>query len=61
MKQQEQMLDLLKNAQNVDLNKTKTGISISSLIRLKLGDTFRFVIYHNQRHVQQAKRVLTNL
>lgn len=61
IKQQEQMLDLLKNAHNVDLNKTKTSISISSLLKLKLGDTFRFVIYHNLRHVQQAKRVLTNL
>lgn len=61
IKQQEQMLELLENAKNIDLNKTKTAISISSLIKLKLGDTFRFVIYHNLRHVQQAKRVLTNL
>ncbi|RXM56703.1 hypothetical protein BOQ60_25350, partial [Chryseobacterium sp. CH1] len=33
--------------QYIDLEKTKTSISISKLIKLKLGDTFRFVIYHN--------------
>lgn len=54
--QQKQMINLLNNAENVDLNKVKTSISISNLIKLKLGDTFRFVIYHNLRHIEQAKR-----
>ncbi|MFP8894030.1 DinB family protein [Chryseobacterium sp. EZn1] len=60
IKQQEKMLELLEKAQKVDLEKTKTNISISKLIRLKLGDTFRFVIYHNQRHVEQIKIILTD-
>ena len=55
--QQKQMINLLNDAENVDLNKIKTSISISSLIKLKLGDTFRFVIYHNQRHIEQAKKI----
>ncbi|MGB0929892.1 MAG: DinB family protein [Chitinophagales bacterium] len=55
--QQKQMLDLLQQARNIDLNKTKTSISISTLIKLKLGDTFRVVIYHNQRHIVQANKV----
>ncbi|RWX00234.1 DinB family protein [Flavobacterium cerinum] len=54
--QQIQMLELLNKARHVSLNKTKAGISISSLIKLKLGDTFRVVIYHNQRHIQQAEK-----
>ncbi|WP_441557109.1 DinB family protein [Chryseobacterium sp. 2TAF14] len=56
--QQKQMILLLKKAENIDLNKVKTSISISNLIKLKLGDTFRFVIYHNVRHIEQAKRNL---
>ncbi len=56
--QQKQMTQLLNDAENVNLNIIKTGISISSFIRLKLGDTFRFVIYHNLRHVEQAKKLL---
>lgn len=59
--QQNQLLELLKAAQNISLNKTKTAISISKLIKLKLGDTFRFVIYHNQRHILQAKKVIETI
>jgi len=56
--QQKQMIHLLNEAGNVNLNQVKTSISISNLIKLKLGDTFRFVIYHNLRHINQAKRNL---
>lgn len=58
--QQEEILTLLNKSRQVDLNKTKTGISISKWIKLKLGDTFRVVVYHNQRHLLQAKKVLEN-
>jgi len=60
MKQQENLLELLEEAQYVDLGKVKTSISISKMIKLKLGDTFRFVIYHNARHIEQVKRILTD-
>jgi hypothetical protein len=55
--QQTEMLQLLELARKISLNKTKTSISISKLLKLKLGDTFRFVIYHNQRHMVQALRL----
>lgn len=61
IRQQHQLLDLLEKAKSIDLNKTKTGISISKWIKLKLGDTFRFVINHNLRHLLQAERVLKNI
>ncbi|MPT30948.1 MAG: DinB family protein [Chryseobacterium sp.] len=59
--QQNKMLELLGKAKNVDLEKTKTSISISKLIKLKLGDTFRFVIYHNLRHIKQAENILKSI
>mgnify|MGYP006155020573 FL=1 len=55
--QQNNMLDLLNQAQNVNLTKTKTNISISKWIKLRLGDTFRVVIFHNNRHILQAKKI----
>jgi len=58
--QQKQLLDLLNASRTVNLNKVKTSISITTLIKLKLGDTFRFLIYHNKRHVVQAQKVLAN-
>ncbi len=56
--QQKEMLDLLNMARKVNLTRVKTAISISWLLKLRLGDTFRVVIYHNQRHILQAERVL---
>lgn len=58
IKQQKQLLELLDKARTTDLVKTKTAISISKLIKLRLGDTFRVVIYHNYRHIVQADKVL---
>lgn len=57
IEQQKKMLVLLERARKVSLNRTKTSISIPLPVRLKLGDTFRFVIYHNQRHIAQANKV----
>ena len=56
--QQLKTLELLDNARKVSLDKTKTAISISKLIKLKLGDTFRVIIYHNERHIAQAHKAL---
>lgn len=56
--QQEQILNLLDKSREIDLNKTKTAISITNLIKLKIGDTFRVVIYHNERHLEQANKLL---
>lgn len=52
--QQEELLQLLEQAKNVDLNKTKTSISIAKWVKIRLGDAFRVVIFHNQRHMIQA-------
>ncbi|GAB1444696.1 DinB family protein [Flammeovirgaceae bacterium] len=59
--QEKQMLSLLTRAEYVDLNRVKTSISISKWIKLRLGDTLRVVVYHNQRHILQAEKVLTSL
>ncbi|MEO6166342.1 MAG: DinB family protein [Chitinophagales bacterium] len=58
LKQQEMLKSLLVQAKNTDLVKTKTAISLTKFIRLRLGDTFRFLIYHTERHIFQAQRVL---
>ena len=55
---QKEMLRLLGIARKRNLNKIKVPLSLSKWIRFKLGDTFRFVINHNQRHIVQAIGVL---
>jgi hypothetical protein len=56
--QQEKTLTLLNKAKNVNLNKLKVPTTLGKLVKLKLGDTFRVVIYHNLRHIVQAKKIL---
>ncbi len=58
--QQEKILQLLHKARRVNLNKIKVPISIAPFIKLRLGDTFRFMIAHNTRHISQAEKALTS-
>jgi hypothetical protein len=58
IEQQERLLSLLEAAQDVDLNKASCAISISKLVKLKLGDTLLFFIAHHYRHILQAERAL---
>jgi len=55
--QQIKLLDLLNQSRNVSLNKVKIQTSISSLLSLKLGDTFQFFINHIIRHLHQIERI----
>lgn len=55
---QEELLRLVQAAGRTDLGRVRVPISLTPLIRLKLGDTFRFVIAHQQRHFQQIARGL---
>lgn len=56
--QQKEFLELIEKSKNISFAKTKTAISISKLIKLKLGDTFRFIIAHNERHLIQAESII---
>ena len=49
---------LLNEAKTIDINAARVPISVSPLIKLKLGDTFLFLIAHINRHIQQAERAL---
>lgn len=57
IKQQIKLLDLLNQSRKVSLNNVKIQTSISSLIKLKLGDTFQFYINHIIRHLKQIDRI----
>jgi len=56
--QQQWLLELLEKAKRTDIGKIRVPISIAKFIRLKLGDTFRFLMAHEQRHFVQIKHIL---
>ena len=53
-----QTQELLIRSSRVDLTLTKTSISLTPLIKLRLGDTLRFYVLHIERHTWQAKNTL---
>ena len=57
LKQQEMLKSLLSQSRTADLTKIKVPISLARFIRLRLGDTLRFFVYHIERHVIQAEKI----
>jgi hypothetical protein len=47
----------MRESVKVDIGAIRIPISISPLIRLKLGDTFHFLVAHQLRHLEQVKRI----
>ncbi len=53
---QNRLLYLLQRARQVDLGAHRVPTSLSKWVSLKLGDSFRFVIAHQERHFQHIER-----
>jgi uncharacterized damage-inducible protein DinB len=58
LEHQHKLLELLDQAKNKDLNSIRVPITLTTMIQLKLGDIFRFLIAHEQRHMIQARNTL---
>jgi uncharacterized damage-inducible protein DinB len=58
---QDKLIKLLEMAKTRDLNSIRVPITLTSLIKLKLGDLFRFLIAHEQRHMIQARNTLKEM
>ncbi|MBL4624038.1 MAG: DinB family protein [Flavobacteriales bacterium] len=56
LEQQKQLLHYLQQARQVNLGRNKIT-SLIPILRFRLGDAFRFLIAHEERHIQQAKNV----
>lgn len=54
---QQQLLILLRRAEYIDIERYKVSVSIAKWVKMSVGDTFRFLIAHEQRHILQAERV----
>ena len=58
LQHQHKLLHLLDISRKRNLENIRIPISVSKLIKLNLGDTFRFVIAHEQRHMIQARNAI---
>jgi uncharacterized damage-inducible protein DinB len=60
IEKQEELLQIIDLAAEVDLKRVRIPISISKIVRLRLGDALLFVCYHNQRHMQQILNLINH-
>jgi hypothetical protein len=61
LQQEQQLLELLERAKQANISRIRIPISLSKFIKLKLGDTFRFLVAHHQRHFVQVKNTLSDV
>jgi hypothetical protein len=58
LQHQNKLLQLLEVSRRRNLNSIRIPVSISKFVKLKLGDTFRFLVAHEQRHMIQARNAI---
>lgn len=54
---QKDFVDTVVAASQINMRKTKCPLSVRPVVKLNLGDALIFMAYHNERHIEQAKRV----
>ena len=57
--QQEELLELIERAGRADLQRTSVPSPLTRLLTLTLGECLEMLVQHQVRHLDQAKRVLT--
>lgn len=55
---QRELREIITQSRTVNLNTIKIPTEVAKFMKLRLGDCLRFVIAHEQRHIQQAQKVL---
>ncbi|TGE15666.1 DinB family protein [Hymenobacter elongatus] len=58
LRHQQHLLALLTAATGTNLNRKAVRVEFFRLLKLRVGEALQFVVAHEQRHVQQALRVV---
>lgn len=59
LRHQHELVKILNTARGADLNKASIPVEFFRLIKMRLGDALQFVVVHQQRHLLQARAVLS--
>lgn len=52
-----EFIDLMEKSRAFNINRVKVNTAIGPLVKLRLGDAYRFIIAHAQRHLIQLRRI----
>ena len=56
-KTHQELIVLMKKSEQYSLNRVKIPTALGSLVKFRIGDAFRFLLGHLDRHVIQLKRI----
>jgi len=59
VKSSEKLIELVGKMRHLDLKKIKLSSPVNVLIRLNLGDPLIIIPKHDERHINQAERVMS--
>jgi hypothetical protein len=57
---QQTLLTLIEKAKLVNVNSGKVRVEFLQLLTMNIGESLRFIVVHEQRHMLQAMKVLQN-
>lgn len=52
-----ELIELIKVSSNYDITKIRVPTALGPIVTLRMGDAFRFLLGHAQRHMVQLKRI----
>ncbi len=55
--QQDELVQFIRRAGDVDLNRPRFGSPVTPLLRFSLGEALLLTVRHQERHLQQAERL----
>ncbi|HLU86618.1 MAG TPA: DinB family protein [Taishania sp.] len=57
---QKDLINILNRAKTINIRKAKITILNTMVVKFRFGDALLYVIYHNQRHIQQIKNLMNH-
>ena len=60
LKNQDDLLQFIIQSKTVNIQKICVPIGFLGLFRIQLGDMLKIIVYHTERHIVQAQRLLYN-
>lgn len=53
----QQLIDIVNESRSVNIDKIKVATALGSMVKLRVGEAYRFILAHTQRHMTQLKRI----
>lgn len=53
----EEMIAVINKSRSINIDKVKIATALGPMVKLRIGEAYRFVLAHTQRHMVQLKRI----